>query len=201
MSGTSLLSLPVELLLEIGKITDLLPSPPSFQKPAPPASPSLFQLPPMLTPGSAPFTPLGRIADTGTASGGDYFGNLGGGGVGGFVLGNGGDQGMNGRRGSVLESNNLLHPQDRRGSEQLLAVGPFGSRRSSLAASSHPSIHEEPKANSRAGTETLRNLSEVSKELRERLWPLLLGTITLNLQKVKDILGSPAKDAFAQTVR
>lgn len=201
MSGTSLLSLPVELLLEIGKITDLLPSPPSFQKPAPPASPSLFQLPPMLTPGSAPFTPLGRIADTGTASSGDYFGNLGGGGVGGFVLGNGGEQGMTSRRGSVLESNNLLHPEDRRGSEHLLGVGSFGSRRPSIAPSSHPSIQDTSETNLKAGMETLRVLSEVSKELRERLWPLLLGTITLDLRKVKDILGSPAKVAFAQTVR
>jgi hypothetical protein len=198
MSGTTLLALPVELLLEIAKITDRMPTPPSFQKPAPPPSPSLFQLPPMLTPGSAPFTPLGRIADTGTANGGDYFGNLAGGDVGGFVLGgpDGGSRAAS-RRGSILEANNLLRPDDRRGSENLLSVP--GSRRPSIttsALSSQPDKH-----GSQSGMETVRTLSEVSKELRERLWPLLLGTITLDLRKVKDILSSPAADAFAQTVR
>lgn len=119
----------------------------------------------------------------------------------GFVLGNGrgSDHGSTSRRGSAIELNNFLHPEDRRGSEDALGLGIYASRRTSISASLRPSVMDKYEA--KEGMETLRILSEVCKELREMLWPLLLGTITLDLRKVREILGSPAKDAFAQTVR
>jgi hypothetical protein len=169
-------------------------------------------LPPNLTPGSAPLTPLGPITEPsrlGSSTGGDYFGVWGN--ASGFVLA--GEQ-------------TLLPSSSRRGSEslQLLASHPIPigdgtpERQAHAPQGRTPSISLDVPEDSvdhpfvggsalqnkinpidpvdistRSDPKKLRNdsirmlaiLSQVCRTIREAVWPLVIGRITLDAKKSK----------------
>ncbi|KAJ9112339.1 hypothetical protein QFC19_000759 [Naganishia cerealis] len=223
----SLLSLPAELLLESCYIADALrhrlPSS-LLREPAP--SFVGFQLPPTLTPNSAPFTPLGAIAGEHihtTTTGSDYFG-VAGHDAEGFVLGSdpralhvattpGSERDFVTRPVSsalnAVDVDIVPQREARNGTGNLqgglmsnqrrltLPVAP-NQRRSSARLLNPPNTRPQNPIKRR---ETLHSMSCICKELRSTLWPLLSNSMTLDLPKIQEILRSPTKYTFASGVR